>query len=365
MDFKTYVAMALLLAAGCVAVDTKETTATFIHPLNDSLDYDGRMKKERDSCAVYWPGSGVTFRFKGTSVRALIRDEFGKNYFNVILDRDSLRYFKPDSTRSWQILAANLKDTVHTVSLLKRTETGNGNTWLFGFDMKGELLPPPPTNGRTIEFFGNSITAGYAIEDYTGGDSPDSIFSNNYYTYAAITARHFNADYYCTSRSGIGILVSWFPMIMPEMYDRLDPSDSSSKWDFAKVKPDVVVINLFQNDSWLVKMPDHPSFRERFGKKPPSDKQIIAAYLSFLSSIRGKYPEAYIICALGSMDATKEGSAWPSYINEAVKQASDNKVFSHFFPYMNKGGHPRKEDNELMAESLISFIENNIPRWQK
>jgi hypothetical protein len=32
----------------------------------------------------------------------------------------------------------------------------------------------------------------------------------------------------------------------------LDPVDSTSKWDFSGYTPDVVVINLFQNDSWLV-----------------------------------------------------------------------------------------------------------------
>ena len=65
-------------------------------------------------------------------------------------------------------------------------------------------------------------------------DSPNGYYENNYDAYAAITARHFNAQYHCTSKSGIGIMVSWFPLIMPEMYNRLDPTDSTSKWDFSK-----------------------------------------------------------------------------------------------------------------------------------
>ena len=43
-------------------------------------------------------------------------------------------------------------------------------------------------------------------------------------------------------------MVSWFPLIMPEMYDRLTPTEASSKWDFSSYQPDVVVVNLFQND---------------------------------------------------------------------------------------------------------------------
>ena len=46
--------------------------------------------------------------------------------------------------------------------------------------------------------------------------------------------------------------VSWDSLIMPEIYDRLVPTDSKSKWDFSLYRPDIVVVNLFQNDSWLV-----------------------------------------------------------------------------------------------------------------
>ncbi len=119
-----------------------------------------------------------------------------------------------------------------------------------------KILEPSRLPKRKIEFFGNSITCGYAINDKVH-DSPNGYYENNYDAYAAITARHFNAQYHCTSKSGIGIIVSWFPLIMPEMYDRLDPTDSASKWDFSKYTPDLVVINLLQNDSWIVNMPDN------------------------------------------------------------------------------------------------------------
>jgi hypothetical protein len=147
---------------------------------------------------------------------------------------------------------------------------------------------------------------------------------------------------------------------MQEMYDRLDPADSLSKWDFNTVTPDIVIVNVFQNDSWLIEKPDHPSFKQRFGNKRPGEKQIIEAYRSFIEKIRKVYPETPIICALGSMDAVREGSPWPDYVKQAVKELNDKKVYVHFFPYTNKGGHPRREDNVKMAESLISFIDGNI-----
>ena len=43
-------------------------------------------------------------------------------------------------------------------------------------------------------------------------------------------------------------MVGWFPEIMPEIYDRLNPMEPNSKWDFIKYSLDIVVINFFQND---------------------------------------------------------------------------------------------------------------------
>jgi hypothetical protein len=144
---------------------------------------------------------------------------------------------------------------------------------------------------------------------------------------------------------------------MPDIYDRLNPSDANSKWDFSKYIPDIVVVNLFQNDSWLVNLPEHEQFKARFGKQKPSEDFIITAYKNFIQSVRIKYPKAQIICALGDMDATQEGSKWPGYIQAAVSMLKDNKIVTHFFPYKGAPGHPIIKDHETMANDLIQFIE--------
>jgi hypothetical protein len=351
----------VILCSACAPAD-KLKSKQIVSASSDSIRVTGRVKRANDSTTIYWPGTSILFRVKGKSVNALLRDEKGKNYFNVILDGTFVQYFKTDSLKHYYSLADNFSEGEHTIELIKRTEWDLGHTVFYGLEVDGQLLSLPQPKTRSIEFFGNSITAGYAIDDNTGGDSPDSIFTNNYYTYAALTARHFNADYYCTVKSGIGVTISWFPLIMPELYDRLDPADSTSKWDFQNMQPNIVVVNLFQNDSWLVKMPDHPSFKNRFGTTPPSPQFLTNAYRSFISSLRNVYPKAHIICALGNMDATKEGSPWPGYVKEAATSLHDPKIHTLFFPYMNKGGHPRRQDNKVMADMLISFIEKNI-KW--
>ena len=110
---------------------------------------------------------------------------------------------------------------------------------------------------------------------------------------------------------------------MPEMYDLLDATDPTSKWDFSAYTPEIVVINLFQNDSWLFKIPDHAEFKARFGSRAPGAGEIVAAYRDFVTAVRARYPKAHIICALGNMDATRQGSPWPGYIEQAVAELKD------------------------------------------
>ncbi|WP_423149351.1 SGNH/GDSL hydrolase family protein [Rubrolithibacter danxiaensis] len=330
-------------------------------PQNKDLKYMGRISHSPDIAELYWSGSSVKMNFEGTAVKAVLKDERANNYLNVIIDNDSIYKIKLDSVKKEYSLAEHLPNGKHSIELVKITEYDRGKTGFYGFELnkEGKILDAPAPRKRKMEFYGNSITCGYAVEDATG-DSPASPFENHYLSYAAITARHFDADYNCIAKSGIGITISWFPYTMSTVFDRLNPDDSSSKWDFKNYTPDIVVINLFQNDSWLVNMPEHPEFKRLFGSKKPSEDFIIDSYTRFVKTIREKYPHSDIICALGNMDATKEGSPWPGYVVKAVKSLNDKRIYTHFFPYKNTPGHPKVTEQQAMAQDLIEFIEQNF-----
>lgn len=332
------------------------------------IQYEGRVPKEPGYAGLYWSGTTIRINFKGTGVKALMEDEKGQNYYNVIVDGKVLNKLKMDTGKKWYPVVDRLSEGKHVLELFKITqahkEYGRGYTRFYGLqvDEGGTILPPPPSKERKMEFYGNSVTCGHAIEDTTGGDSGASKFENNYLSYAAITARHYNAQYSCIAKSGIGMMVSWSPTIMPEMYDLTNPYDSTSYWDFSRYTPDIVVINLFQNDQGILARPDFKEYKRRFGDTPPTEDFIIASYQNFLKQIRSKYPKANIICTLGSMAATKEGSPWPGYVEKAVARMHDKKIFTHFFAYKGSPGHPRVKDHQVMAESLIQFIDSHI-KW--
>ena len=356
-----YLFIQILLCFLCIA---SQAQTKFI-PFNDSrIHYEGRVRFEKDAAELSWSGTSVTIFFKGTNISAILKDADTANYYNVIIDNGRILKIHTDTVRKSYSLASGLLNKKHKIELFKRTEWAMGKTWLYGFEASKEIkiLSLPPLPKRKIEFYGNSITCGYGVEDSSGNDSWHGYFETNYLSYSAFTARHFNAQYSCIARSGIGIMVSWFPLIMPEMYDRLDATDSASKWDFKLYIPDVVVINLLQNDSWLVNKPEHEEFKHRFGSTAPDEAYIIDAYKKFVNAIRDKYGKAYIICVLGNMDATQAGSPWPGYIRKAIAEINDPKIMTHFFEYKNSAGHPSIREQKAMANSLIEFIDKNV-KW--
>jgi hypothetical protein len=58
------------------------------------------------------------------------------------------------------------------------------------------------------------------------------------------------------------------------------------------------------------------------------------------------------------MDATREGSKWPAYIDKAVASLKDKRIVTHFFPYKDTPGHPKLHEQQAMAEDLIAFIKS-------
>ncbi len=352
--------MKYLILLFVVAVTCSCRAQVVVKANDPHIHYSGRVAFTDSAAVLSWSGTSVKINFTGNSVHFRMQDE-GDNYFTEVYDGKVIGVIHQPNGNKESVLDG-LTSGPHSLELFKRTEWAMGKTLFYGFKVDGKILPSPPTKKRKIEIFGNSISCGYAILDTTGQDRGSAPYEDGYNSYAALIARHYDAEFVNTSKSGIGVTVSWFPLIMPEMYDRLDATDSTSKWDFKKYKPDLVIINLFQNDSWIVALPDNPQFKARFGTKPPTAEFLINAYSNFVKNVRGKYPMAHIICILGSMDATKAGAPWPGYIEKAVARLNDKNIYTHIIPYKGTPGHPSAKEQQAMATDLEGFIDKTI-KW--
>lgn len=341
----------------------------FISSNDKHLDYMGRVGFSDSNAEFYWSGTSVSINVKGTKdLKVLLDVKKDFNYYYAIVDGNTsdLKKIKVSAGKKMYTLASFSDQKKHHIELIKITNTDDNTTYFYGFeiDKNGSILNSSKEKKRKLEFFGDSITCGHGVDvpaDSTDSGAPK--YFNNYKSYDAITARYFDAQYHCTAKSGIGVTVSWFSQIIPEIYDRVDPNDSNSKWDFSSYIPDIVVVNLFQNDSWIVNQSNHEEFKARFGTIKPTDDFMIKAYADFISKIRTKYPKAQIICCLGNMDATREGSKWPNLIRSAVASLKDAKIASHYFEYKNTNGHPKVKEQQAMADDLIRFI-NKENYWK-
>ncbi|WGL16015.1 SGNH/GDSL hydrolase family protein [Microbulbifer bruguierae] len=349
----------LTLLTLCALPADAQQTITADHP---QLLYTGRIDFEnKQSPRLSWPGSSVRANFTGTTLSVLLDDDKGQNFYNVIVDGNTQHPYvlQAKAGQHQYEISRALDPGIHSVEIYKRTEGENGATAFNGLVLadSGKLLPAPKRAVRRMEIFGDSISCAMGNEGADNGADHLAAEENHYWSYGAVAARKLNTELHTICKSGIGIMVSWFPFTMPEYYDQLNgDSNNDSQWDFNRWTPDVVVINLLQNDSWLIDREQrlHPS---------PSDTQRVEAYVKFVRSIRSRYPHATIICALGSMDATAT-EKWPDYIREAVAEMraefNDKNLHHIFFDYTGYGQHPRVAQHVANGEKLAVFIREKM-----
>ncbi|WP_440876051.1 GDSL-type esterase/lipase family protein [Thalassotalea sp. PLHSN55] len=338
---------------------------------NPNYQYTGRIDfSDPKRPYLTWPGSSIKARFSGTELALTIDDDRGENYYNVIIDEQN-RFPTVIGLKKGlhtYTIATGLTEGEHSVEIFKRTEGTEGGSYFLGLTPSSaeqkdninaaQLLNKPPMLTRKIEFYGDSITSGMGNEAVYNLPDQNVSEKNHYLSYAAMASRMLNAEHHSISHSGIGVMHSWFDYIMPEYFNQLSAVGiNDTLWDFSIWQPHVVVINLMQNDSWLVKSKKHVAV-------PPSEQEIIQHYFDFVQNIRRKYPKAYIVCALGSMNATQQGSQWPHYINAAVNQIKSidpqANITYLFFDFNGYKKHPRVAQHHANAKKLAQLISEKM-----
>jgi len=319
-----------------------------------SINYVGRFDfTNPETPRFMYSGCTISADFTGTSVAIKLMDDSLRNWFTVNLD-DSLFTFESNDSSGFYQLAEHLPDTVHRISITRRTEWHGGNTSFAGFVLdqgKGLLLIPKLS--RTLEFIGNSLTCGYGNE----GESRKSHFEyrteNGYLAYGAIVARALNANYVAICRSGIGMYQSYGgdrDFVQPKLYDEIVVG-SEAQWSYRDNPPDVVVIELGAND--LV--------------KPLDSALFVDAYVNFVKKLRTQYPEAAIICASGPTLPGDNTLTFQTYVQAVYAQFSTTDKRIHYFHFgtIDANGsdwHPNLEEHKQMADALLPFIKR-LKNW--
>src|ERR1700744_3335139 len=136
------------------------------------IRYTGRIAMTDTAAELSWSATDIKVNFNGTGISTTLRDERSDNHYNVIVDGKVVNVLHPAHEKKNYVLASDLPAGNHTLELFKRTEWAMGKTWFYGFtlDKGAKVLPSPATKKRKIEFFGKSITCGYADINKTRQD---------------------------------------------------------------------------------------------------------------------------------------------------------------------------------------------------
>ncbi|HJV69895.1 GDSL-type esterase/lipase family protein [Ideonella sp.] len=315
----------------------------------------GRTGKEASGARLLaWSGTELRARFTGTQFALRFAPgRGGINHFTVEVDgRPHMLSLRGEGLADWR-LREPLPPGEHSLRIVKRTEGAMAEAVLHGLLLGtgGQLLAPPPARPLKLEFYGDSITAGACNGDMGEDQYEDLSSHDGTRAYGALTAQRLGADYVGIAFSGIGITRTWGEFLMPQVWNRVAPWPDAPEAPRDAREPDVVLVNLGQNDHGFPASRGEP-FAADFAER----------YLAFVRQLRQRYPATRLVLLAGGMTAWKEQPAIPQALAEAVrrlKAEGDAQVWTYTFQAFS-WAHPRIDVHAQMADELVGFLKNNV-----
>lgn len=307
-----------------------------------------------------WSGIYLDIRFEGTYLAVELSDT-KRNYFNLWVDGCEMPKFTSEGDHAVVVLFDNPEaEGEHLVRIQKATEAEQGCCTLHTITTDGRLLPTDELKQtRHIEFYGDSLTCGYGTESLKGSDPFLPETENCRYTFAALTANHFDADYNLISHSGRGLVrnygdslsISDPTLTMSARAFRLFDEDPASAWDFEKspYRPDAIVITLGTND---------------FSTQPhPTGEEFVAGYRTLIEKLRRAWGEELpVLCVTHSPIAAK-------LVEEMVKTIPGTALADISWGVYNRttdlgaSEHPNRYGHEKMAKVVIEEFQK-LTGWE-
>jgi lysophospholipase L1-like esterase len=343
--------MALSFSALAAGTDSAATAPWRVVPASDTrFRYEGRIDfGDRASPVVIWEASTIAIDFEGDRANVRFSGITGQVFFDATVDGAStilaLKEASPSKTLPLPVSGTGR----HHLVLFKRSEASAGTAHFEGIEVAPDanvFLQAVPAHRMRMEFLGDSITAGACDEDGPDDQWEDRKTHDAAFSWAAVTAAAFSADYQNISISGIGLAMGYDDVVMGQVWDRTYPTAASAGADLGKWTPDVIFVLLGDNDDSYPRAHSLP-FPDAFNEK----------YAELILAIRRAYPKPSIVLLNGGMWAgthSKElETAWGAVV--ASLEARDSRISHYTFAHWTMN-HPRVADHRAMAEELDAWL---------
>jgi lysophospholipase L1-like esterase len=352
---------ACIVASATVAHAEQKSAVTFVSASNNAFVYQGRIDRHNTEAPVLiWQGSTVRVAFTGDTLALVFGKAVKASFFDVEVDGNKgVVEVKPGVKTIRVACPFPLKNGAHELVLVKRSEADAGYATFLGLDLaSGATVTAPkvPAYKLSVQFFGDSITAGACNEDGAADQWESYATHNGALSYAALTAAGINAQYRNTAVSGMGIIMGYVPKTARQIWDRLYPETGSAKADEAGFMPDVVFVNYGENDD---------SFSKRQGM--PFPPEFTDGYVELIKSMRAAYPKAEIVLLRGGMSGGANSVPLREAWEAAVKKLEGGDAHVHHFVFSHWSAlHPRVSDDRAMAAELVAWLKAQpfMQRWQ-
>lgn len=269
-------------------------------------------------------------------------------YFTVVVDGVTLaRQQVAGDTAGNSIkltLATDLARGKHTIAVYRQNENYFGLAQLNSVTLNGVLCDRPKDKDLLIEFFGDSITAGYGnLGDATTMIGNHPSVQDGMQTYAVLTAQALKADWSIYATSGARMLNVSGGIFAKHAYMRTNWYRGTDLYEFTR-HPDVVVVNMHTNDY------NHAG--DLYGG---DSANYVKACVEFLARVRELNPDAKIVWVYGMMT-----DGFTAEVRQSIEQSggAEKGFYAVQLPRGTSGGgaHPNLAENRAAAEELTKQL---------
>ena len=322
----------------------------------------GRMDKEDDGLWLEYTATGFSVKFVGKKLNLsyVVEESYPENftpYVTVVVDDESYEDASYYACPKNGIISLETDDGYHTVRVYKRSEGQRSRVKITGVYTDGYFVENRENHERLIEFYGDSITAGYGNRGTGSGFRTKD--QDGLATYAFLAAQKLDAEASVVAASGKAINLNIWEAEL-KIPDLLHYSTFTNVAPYAPARiPQLVVINGGANDAtYINQAPDSTARKVR-------EEAFVEAYVRFLQDIAEKYEGTTILCCTNMIG---EGGVIEPLIQEAISQAAVENVYVLMLPAcqediaIGSDGHPAVVSHQKAAIVLEEKI-REIMGW--